>query len=167
MVEIQERSKSSVYGAQPRSLFIHWLKHDVTDENVCPNTEQASKPAKLSPLRQRLQQSGQQVAEKRQLLTRKQIECRIEEARLRRDASSQEAEIRRVEPRVRRSQAQNSRHQYLSEMARKRQSSEEAILEECQQNIHRIREREASMHSCIAEADEQSEHESNDTQKGI
>ena len=40
MVEIQN-NKSSVYGAQPRSLNIHWMKFDVTDENqenVHPNT---------------------------------------------------------------------------------------------------------------------------------
>ena len=52
-------------------------------------------------------------------------------------------------------------------MARKRQVHEEAILAECQQNIRRIREREASMHSCIAEADEQSEHETNDSKLGM
>ena len=75
--------------------------------------------------------------------------------------------MRRIEPRLRRSEQQCSRQQYLSEMARKRQSHEEAILAECQQNIHRIREREASMHSCIAEADERSEHETMDSQKGM
>ena len=34
----QERSKSSVYGAQPRSLHLNWMKLDVTDENICPNS---------------------------------------------------------------------------------------------------------------------------------
>ena len=34
---IQDRSKSSsMYGEQPKSLLIHWMKHDVTDENVHP-----------------------------------------------------------------------------------------------------------------------------------
>ena len=167
MVEIQERSKSSVYGEQPRSLNIHWMKYDVTDEKALLHIPNPTKSVELSPLRQRLQQNAEQVAQKRQLLTRKQIESRIEEARLRRDATSQEAQIRRVEPRLRRSEVQQSRHQYLSEMARKRQSHEEAIVAECQQNIRRIREREASMHSCIAEADEQSEHESISSQKGM
>lgn len=53
MVEIQNRS--SVYGAQPRSLNINWMKFDVTDENMHhPN---ATKPAqRLSPLRQKLQE---------------------------------------------------------------------------------------------------------------
>ena len=51
MVEIQ--NNSSVYGAQPRSLNIHWMKYDVTDENVNPNTNQSS-PKQLSPLRQKL-----------------------------------------------------------------------------------------------------------------
>ena len=31
----------------------------------------------------------------------------------------------------------------------------------------RIRDREASMHSCIAEVDEQSYHETNDSQRGL
>lgn len=52
-------------------------------------------------------------------------------------------------------------------MARMRKSHEETIVAECQQNIRRIREREASMHSCIAEADEQSEHETVNSQKGM
>jgi hypothetical protein len=39
MVEISY-TKSSVYGAQPRSLNIHWMKYDVTDENVHPNNTQ-------------------------------------------------------------------------------------------------------------------------------
>ena len=63
MVEVQQqpRSNSSVYGAQPRSLNIHWMKYDVSKENLEPNLMQAPKPAKLSPLRQRLQQSADQL----------------------------------------------------------------------------------------------------------
>ena len=68
----------------------------------------------------KLQQKGDELINKRQLLTSDQIENRIEEARLRRDASSQEAEIRRIEPRIKRSEAQQTRQMYLSEMARKR-----------------------------------------------
>ena len=60
---------------------------------------------------------------------------------------------------MRRSEVQQSRQSYLSEMARKRHNHEEQMLSECTQNIQRIGQREASMHSCIAEADEQSEHE--------
>ena len=44
-------------------------------------------------------------------------------------------------------------------MARKRHNHEETIYNECLQNIHRIGDREASMHSCIAEVDEKSENE--------
>ena len=33
--------------------------------------------------------------------------------------------------------------------------------------MKRVREREASLHSCIAEADERSEHETVDSQKGM
>ena len=158
----------SVYGAQPRSLSINWMKYNVLDENVHPNTEAPSQPVKLSPLRQRLQLSGEQLMQKREKVTQNEIETRIEEARLRRDAASQEANLRRHEPRVRRAHAQVQRQTYLSEMARKRHSHEEAIVGECQQNIQRIREREASMasaqRSCIAEVDEQSE---NDSRKGL
>ena len=64
MVEaVQERSKSSVYGEQPRSLNIHWLKYDVTDQNVQPNQHQPVKA--LSPLRQRLEKSGAELINKR------------------------------------------------------------------------------------------------------
>jgi len=39
MVESSDnRSKSTAYGQQPRSLNINWMKYDVTDENVDPNT---------------------------------------------------------------------------------------------------------------------------------
>ena len=61
---------------------------------------------------------------------------------------------------MRRSQAQHQRHTYLSEMARKRNEHEESKMNEYQQNIQRIREREASIHSTIAEVDQQSEQES-------
>ena len=46
------------------------------------------------------------------------------------------------------------RHSYLSEMARKRNEHEESKMSEYQQNIQRIREREASIHSTIAEVDQ-------------
>ena len=63
----------SVYGDQPRSLNIHWMKYDVTDKenhNLNHSVVSApSKPAKLSPLRQRLAEKGEKVMKKRQLLT--------------------------------------------------------------------------------------------------
>ena len=62
---------------------------------------------------------------------------------------------------MRRSQQQHQRQTYLSEMARKRNEHEESKMNEYQQNIQRIREREASIHSTIAEVDQQSEQESN------
>ena len=59
MVEsTQERSKSSVYGAQPRSLNINWMKYDVTDESICPNTGD-TEANRLSPLRQKLQERAE------------------------------------------------------------------------------------------------------------
>ena len=159
MVEISY-NKQSVYGAQPRSLHIHWMKHDVIDENVHPNTQQPIQSKQLSPLREKLKQRADQVLMKRQLLTTSEIETRIEEARLRRDHASQEALIRRTEPKMRRSQMQHARQTYLSEMARKRHEHEEQKVNEYQRNIQRIREREASLHSTIAEVDQQSEQES-------
>merc|ERR1712127_323082 len=119
MVEVQERSKSSMYGEQPRSLHINWMKHDVTTyaqqdkENIPANTGVMwIKPT--SPLREKLRQKGEQIIEKRSLLTRQEVENRIEEACLRRENASQEAIIRRVEPAMRRSQAQVTRQTYLS-----------------------------------------------------
>ena len=56
MVEIanNNQSKAASYLSQPRSLHINWMRYNVTDENVCPNT-QVKPAAKLSPLRQKLQ----------------------------------------------------------------------------------------------------------------
>ena len=163
---VESQNKQSVYGAQPRSLHINWMKYDVTNtENIHPNTEQTAQ--RLSPLRLKLQERADQVLQKRQLLTSSEIEKRIQEARLRRDHSCQEAQIRRMEPKVRRSQAQHMRHSYLSEMARKRNEHEESKMSEYQSNIQRIREREASIHSTIAEVDQQSEHESHNGQAGL
>ena len=113
------------------------MKYDVTNENVCPNSiDQAwfSKPH-TSPLRQKLQDRADQVLKKRELLTTSEIEKRIQEARLRRDHASQETLIRRVEPRMQRSQAQNVRQTYLSEMARKRHQHEESKMNEYQSNV--------------------------------
>ena len=142
--EERNNERASMYGGsgpQPRSLFINWMKYDVTDENVHPNSAaaQQSDAVRLSPLRQKLQARAEQVHQKRQLLTTSEIENRIQEARLRRDNASQEAVIRRVEPKMRRAEAQHSRQTYLSEMARKRHSHEESIVNQCQQNIQRIR----------------------------
>ena len=68
---VESNTKASVYGAQPRSLHINWMKYDVTDENVHPNycAAQANNHTKVSPLRQRLRASADQVLTKRQLLT--------------------------------------------------------------------------------------------------
>ena len=114
------------------------------------------------------------MLEKRQLLTRQEIERRIEEARLRREHASQEAVVRRLQPKAQlneakftRENAKAARHSYLSELARKRKEHEESIVSECQANIKRIRERESSLNSMIAEVDEKSEHESNTSQKGL
>ena len=158
MVEaIQERSKSSMYGAQPRSLNINWMKYNVTNENVCPNTG-AHNAKQLSPLRLKLQQKGEDVLNKRQMLTQAQIENRISEANLRREHASVDAQIRRISPRMQRSQNQHSRTAYLSEMALKRHQYEEAIHSEYEQNIKRI-EASQTRQSMIAEADEHSERD--------
>ena len=54
-------------------------------------------------------------------------------------------------------------------MARKRQDHEESIVNQAQQNIQRIRQRDVSVtSSCIAEADETSEHEQSvDSRRGM
>ena len=56
----------------------------------------------------------------------------------------------------------------MSQLARKRKEHEESIVNECQANIRRIRERESSLKSTIAEVDERSERaESNSSRKGL
>ena len=71
------------------------MKYDVTDKSVSAASA-SQQPARLSPLRQKLREKADQVLEKRQLLTRQEIEKRIEEARLRREHASQEAVVRRL-----------------------------------------------------------------------
>ena len=153
---IQQRAS---VGPQPKSLFINWMKYDVTSdkENIVPNHDDI--PIKLSPLRQKLKARGEQVMQKRQLMTREETDNRIEGARIRSEMSSQEAVLKRHEPKMRHAQKQAVRHAYLSQMARKRQSHEESITLEIQSNIRRIREREASRSSMIAEASETSERD--------
>ena len=111
--EERNNSRGSMYsgtGPQPRSLYINWMKYDVTDENVHPNAAaQQSDANRLSPLRQKLQARAELVNQKRQLLTRVEIENRIQEARNRRDNASQEAVVRRVEPKMRRAEKQHTR----------------------------------------------------------
>ena len=61
---VESQNKQSVYGAQPRSLHINWMKYDVTNtENIHPNTEQTAQ--RLSPLRLKLQERADQVLQKR------------------------------------------------------------------------------------------------------
>ena len=109
----EERKNGSIYGSsgpQPRSLYINWMKYDVMDENVHPNVAaQQIEVTRVNPLRQKLQARADLVNQKRQLLTRTEIENRIQEARNRRDNASQEAVIRRVEPKMRRAEAQHTR----------------------------------------------------------
>ena len=131
-------------GEQPRSLSINWMKYDVTDENM-ENLQVPSRhdetPVKLSPLRQRLQERAERMQQKRVLRTREEIESRVEEARMRRDIASVEAVIKREQPKARRAKCQANHQAYLSQMARKRQEHEEAIVLEAQHNIRRIRDR--------------------------
>ena len=64
------RSKSSVYGAQPRSLHLNWMIYNVTKENFDPNTTQTkTSKTELSPLRLRLKESGEKVLLKRGVLS--------------------------------------------------------------------------------------------------
>ena len=99
-----EQQRASVYGQQPRSLNINWMKYDVTDRSISAAAASShnEQPIRLSPLRQKLRERADQVLEKRQLLTRSEIEKRIEEARLRREHASQEAVVRRMQPRAQR-----------------------------------------------------------------
>lgn len=93
---------NSIYGAQPRSLNINWMKYNVTDENSCPNSAASTTAQRSSPLRLKLQKKGEEILQRRQLITREQIEGRLSEAGLRRDHVSQEAQLRRTEPKMRR-----------------------------------------------------------------
>ena len=108
----------SVYGDQPRSLYVNWMKHDVTNENLNPNSSVHSapttdKPAQPSPLRQRLQAKGDEVMKKRQLLTLGEIEAKIDEARLRKDYAKADALSNQILARMNRALESKIKHAYL------------------------------------------------------
>ena len=139
-------NRSSVIGAQPRSLQINWMKYDVTKENIDPNTMKSSaEPKKLSPLRLKLQKKGEEVLLKRQLLTHKQINTKIEDTRLRREFTSADAKKNKALNSLAKHSMSKNRHSYLSEMARKRQDHEEAIIQEITSTLKRVRAKQDSL----------------------
>merc|ERR1712004_467430 len=139
-------NRFSVIGAQPRSLQINWMKYDVTKENIDPNTmKRSAEPKKLSPLRLKLQKKGEEVLLKRQLLTHKQINSKIEDTRLRREFTSADAKKNKALNSLAKNSMSKNRHSYLSEMARKRQDHEEAIIQEITSTLKRVRAKQDSL----------------------
>merc|ERR1712007_36636 len=139
-----QKSESSVYGEQPRSLNTHWMKFDVTKENKETSVESMPiKPAKqLSPLRQRLQAKGEQVMEKRQLLTLAEIELKIDEARARKDYAKADALAAQVLARMNRALESKIKHAYLTEKANLRHQTEETKSQECEKSLAATKERQ-------------------------
>ena len=84
-----------------------------------------AEPAKLSPLRLRLKAKGEQVVKKRQLLTLKEIEAKIDEARLRKDYAKADALSNQILARMNRALASKIKHAYLLEKANLRHQAEE------------------------------------------
>ena len=131
---ITQKSNSSVYGDQPVSLHVNWMKHDVT--KVDPEALRKSIPAKptkgLSPLRQKLQLKAEELTKKRQLLTLSEIEAKIDEARLRKDYAKADALSAQVLARMNRALESKIKHAYLLQKANLRHQSEETKKQECE-----------------------------------
>ena len=144
----------SVVEEQPRSLNIHWMKYDVTDKENHSVVSAPSKPAKLSPLRQRLAEKGEKVIKKRQLLTLSEIEEKIEEARLRRDHVKADALSAQVLARMNRALESKIKHAYLLQKANLRQQAEEAKSQECDTKKAAIKKRLQEVQIRRVKADE-------------
>ena len=115
---ITQKSNNSVYGEQPVSLTVNWMKHDVTksDPEALRKSVPANTKKELSPLRQKLKQKGEQVVQKRQLLTLSEIEAKIDEARLRKDyakVAQADALSAQVLARMNRALESKIKHAYL------------------------------------------------------
>ena len=112
---ITQKSNNSIYGEQPVSLTVNWMKHDVTkcDPEALRKSVPAETKKELSPLRQKLKQKGEQVIQKRQLLTLSEIEAKIDEARLRKDYAKADALSAQVLARMNRALESKIKHAYL------------------------------------------------------
>ena len=157
---------TSIYGEQPRSLNVHWMKYDVTDkENSVVSAP--SKPAKLSPLRQRLAEQGEKVMKKRQLLTLAEIEEKIEEARLRKDYAKADALSAQVLKRMNKALESKIKHAYLLQKANLRHQTEEAKSNDCDIKKASIKKSQAEVQVRRVKAGEPSRDDSVAAQKGI
>ena len=139
---ITQKSNNSVYGEQPVSLTVNWMKHDVTksDPEALRKSVPANTKKELSPLRQKLKQKGEQVVQKRQLLTLSEIEAKIDEARLRKDYAKADALSAQVLARMNRALESKIKHAYLLEKANLRHQSEETKKQECEKVLQENKE---------------------------
>merc|ERR1712184_50805 len=161
----------SVYGDQPRSLNIHWMKYDVTDkENYSLNhsvVSAPSKPAKLSPLRKRLAEKGEKVMKKRQLLTLAEIEAKIEEARLRKDYAKADALAAQVLARMNRAMENKIKHAYLLQKANLRFQTEETKEQNLETQKTSLKKRQQQVQIRRVKADERESSVSSSSAQGL
>ena len=147
------------------------MKYDVTDkENFSLNhsvVSAPSKPAKLSPLRQRLAEKGEKVMKKRQLLTLSEIEDKIEEARLRKDYTRADALSAQVLAKMNKALESKIKHAYLLQKANLRQQAEESKSQECDTKKATIKKRQQEVQIRRVKADEQERDSSVSSQKGF
>ena len=150
-----QKSSSSVYGEQPRSLNVHWMKYDVTkDDNETSVSSMPNQPVRLSPLRERLQARGEQVMQKRQLLTLEEIETKIDEARLRKDYATADALSAQVLARMNRALESKIRHAALLEKANLRHQTEETKTQEVERKLADTKQRQEQIQLRRIKADE-------------
>ena len=160
------QKSSSVYGDQPRSLNVNWMKYDVTDEDIDLRSVPAQS-SKLSPLRQRLQAKGDQVLKKRQLLTLGEIETKIDEARLRKDYAKADALSNQILARMNAALASKIKHAYLLEKANLRHQTEETKSQECDASLATINKRREQVELRRIKADEVDRDSSVSATKGL
>ena len=139
---VTHKSNTSVYGEQPVSLNVNWMKHDVTkcDPEALRRSIPTESKKELSPLRQKLKQKGEEITKKRQLLTLTEIEAKIDEARLRKDYAKADALSAQVLARMNRALESKIKHAYLLEKANLRHQSEETKKQECEKVLQENKE---------------------------
>merc|ERR1739849_7174 len=145
------------------------MKYDVTDkENYNHSVVSApTKPAQLSPLRQRLAEKGEQIMQKRQLLTLDEIEAKIDEARLRKDYAKADALSAQILARMNRALESKIKHASLLEKANLRHNTEETKSQECDKSLASTKKRQEQIQLRRIKADEVERDCSVNSAKGL
>merc|ERR1712110_1275809 len=166
---VTQKSNTSVYGEQPVSLIVNWMKHDVTkcDPEALRRSIPTESKKELSPLRQKLKQKGEEITKKRQLLTLTEIEAKIDEARLRKDYAKADALSAQVLARMNRALESKIKHAYLLEKANIRHQTEEVKEQNLETQKTSLKKRQQQVQIRRVKADERESSVSSSSAQGL